>query len=206
MSPSGPLSPSHLFISYLPIPTDGIGRSSSKKNRRRRRRERWRSIAPSATAPTNASTPSTAMLSTSSSAPSLSTRARLLLSSLFSLLSSYLSHLPISISSPYLFSSSFKEVAFSFNGGKDSTVNSLQSPLPSLPPLSTSISISNLCSQVLLHLLRAAYYRHNHTADNCNAAAAAADHFNSCPIRTIYFETPCAFPEINSFTYETASM
>ncbi|XP_068640538.1 uncharacterized protein [Aristolochia californica] len=26
-----------------------------------------------------------------------------------------------------------------------------------------------------------------------------------CPIRTIYFETPSAFPEINSFTYETAS-
>lgn len=26
------------------------------------------------------------------------------------------------------------------------------------------------------------------------------------PIRTIYFETPTVFPEINSFTYETASM
>lgn len=25
------------------------------------------------------------------------------------------------------------------------------------------------------------------------------------PIRTIYFESPCAFPEINSFTYDAAS-
>ena len=27
----------------------------------------------------------------------------------------------------------------------------------------------------------------------------------NCPIRTIYFEDPNTFPEIDSFTYETAS-
>ncbi|KAJ4807647.1 phosphoadenosine phosphosulfate (PAPS) reductase family protein [Rhynchospora pubera] len=61
----------------------------------------------------------------------------------------------------------FHQVAFSFNGGKDSTV--------------------------LLHLLRAAYYL-LHPDGNPN-----------CPIRTIYFESPSAFPEINSFTFQTAS-
>lgn len=70
---------------------------------------------------------------------------------------------------------SFDEVAFSFNGGKDSTV--------------------------LLHLLRAGY------ASVEAMGVRDSDHVQSKPnraIRTIYFESPGAFPEINAFTYETA--
>ncbi|XP_002976522.2 FAD synthase [Selaginella moellendorffii] len=62
------------------------------------------------------------------------------------------------------------EVAFSFNGGKDSTV--------------------------LLHLLRAGYAA---LKSKLSLPADAEDR-----IRTIYFEGPDAFPEIDSFTYETA--
>ncbi|XP_010940691.1 uncharacterized protein [Elaeis guineensis] len=72
----------------------------------------------------------------------------------------------------------FEQVAFSFNGGKDSTV--------------------------LLHLLRAGYYLHKGKTDNSNGNQL--DCMLKCPIRTIYFESPCAFPEINSFTYETAAV
>ncbi|XP_043804717.1 FAD synthase isoform X1 [Manihot esculenta] len=68
---------------------------------------------------------------------------------------------------------SIEEVAFSFNGGKDSTV--------------------------LLHLLRAGYFLHKE-AQNCSDRG-----LNCFPIRTIYFESNSAFPEINSFTYDTAS-
>ncbi|KAF7818655.1 FAD synthase [Senna tora] len=66
-----------------------------------------------------------------------------------------------------------EEVAFSFNGGKDSTV--------------------------LLHLLRAGYFLHKGGQNSPNGS------LNDFPIGTIYFESPCAFPEINSFTYETAA-
>lgn len=72
---------------------------------------------------------------------------------------------------------SIEEVAFSFNGGKDSTV--------------------------LLHLLRAGYYLHN--AEKNQSNRDLADGEISFPIETIYFECSSAFPEINSFTYETAA-
>ncbi|KAL2229381.1 UNVERIFIED_CONTAM: FAD synthase [Sesamum indicum] len=71
---------------------------------------------------------------------------------------------------------SVEEVAFSFNGGKDSTV--------------------------LLHLLRAGYYMHK-AGTNLSTRDPVNDE-TTFPIRTIYFESSSAFPEINSFTYDTA--
>lgn len=68
---------------------------------------------------------------------------------------------------------SIEEVAFSFNGGKDSTV--------------------------LLHLLRAGYFLHKGEQSCSNG------NLSNFPIRTIYFESNSAFPEINSFTYDIAS-
>ncbi|XP_019059686.1 PREDICTED: FAD synthase isoform X2 [Tarenaya hassleriana] len=67
---------------------------------------------------------------------------------------------------------SIEEVAFSFNGGKDSTV--------------------------LLHLLRAGYFLHKKEQSCSNGGLSLF------PVRTIYFESPSAFPEINGFTYDTA--
>ncbi|RRT83356.1 hypothetical protein B296_00010191, partial [Ensete ventricosum] len=57
---------------------------------------------------------------------------------------------------------------------------------------------------VLLHLLRAGYYLHKGKPECSNGSLS--DSVLNCPIRTIYFESPCAFPEINSFTYETATV
>lgn len=73
----------------------------------------------------------------------------------------------------------FDEVAFSFNGGKDSTV--------------------------LLHLLRAGYAAAEAKQGFCNGGNPQ---INETPhlIRTIYFESPDAFPEIDLFTHETATL
>ncbi|CAN1805247.1 FAD synthase [Linum perenne] len=54
-------------------------------------------------------------------------------------------------------------------------------------------------STVLLHLLRAGYFLHKGEQSCLNGG------LTSFPIRTIYFESPSAFPEINSFTYDAAS-
>ncbi|KAL3688920.1 hypothetical protein R1sor_015229 [Riccia sorocarpa] len=66
-----------------------------------------------------------------------------------------------------------EEVAFSFNGGKDSTV--------------------------LLHLLRAGY-----AVAECSGSAEEVRSRTQHRIRTIYFESPDVFPEIDSFTLDTA--
>lgn len=58
--------------------------------------------------------------------------------------------------------------------------------------------------QVLFHLLRAGYFLHK--KEQCHSNGVLAEHEVAFPIRTIYFESPSAFPEINSFTYEIASM
>ncbi|CAA6662813.1 unnamed protein product [Spirodela intermedia] len=88
------------------------------------------------------------------------------------------------INSDSLFSSVRKfylsEIAFSFNGGKDSTYYFVGFTAP---------------SSCWLFL---------HNKDR-GFSGSETDSKKECAIRTIYFETPCAFPEINSFTYELAN-
>ncbi|KAL3825862.1 hypothetical protein ACJIZ3_021891 [Penstemon smallii] len=54
-------------------------------------------------------------------------------------------------------------------------------------------------STVLLHLLRAGYHLHK-----SGKSKSSEDAEITFPIRTIYFESSSAFPEINSFTYDAA--
>lgn len=54
----------------------------------------------------------------------------------------------------------------------------------------------------MLHLLRAGYFLHKAEESSSQDVANGENTFS---IRTFYFETPTAFPEINSFTYETAA-
>lgn len=56
--------------------------------------------------------------------------------------------------------------------------------------------------QVLLHLLRAGHYLHKEEESHASVGLIDRVEF---PMRTIYFETPSTFTEINTFTYETAS-
>lgn len=71
--------------------------------------------------------------------------------------------------------------------------------MPSSLPL-LSKGDNGLDLQVLLHLLRAGYFLQN-TDKSCSNGDVA-----DFAIRTIYFESSSAFPEINSFTYDTAKM
>uniref|UniRef100_A0A0E0JGL1 MoaB/Mog domain-containing protein n=1 Tax=Oryza punctata TaxID=4537 RepID=A0A0E0JGL1_ORYPU len=70
-----------------------------------------------------------------------------------------------------------------------------------LYPNILNLILRNFIFQVLLHLLRAGYYLHKSSSDG----EVEMNTIQNCPVRTIYFESPCAFPEINSFTYETVS-
>lgn len=63
-------------------------------------------------------------------------------------------------------------------------------------------SIDSLDIQVLLHLLRAGYYLHRTSAGHIDSTVQTV---KNCPMRTIYFEDPNIFPEIDRFTSETAS-
>ncbi|KAG2611340.1 hypothetical protein PVAP13_4KG130600 [Panicum virgatum] len=56
----------------------------------------------------------------------------------------------------------------------------------------------------MLHLLRAGYYLHKATSSG-HVGITVHHAVQNCPMRTIYFEDPNTFPEIDSFTYETAS-
>ena len=139
----------------------------------------------------------------------------------------------------------FEELAFSFNGGKDSTVLSscshllfIISSINLYIDLFTFMMVTNhrrncvestLDVQVLLHLLRAGYYLHRTSSDSTVhnghvrffynpsffgrnsvstcffSEANGAKTVKNCPMRTIYFENPNTFPEIDRFMYETAS-
>lgn len=65
--------------------------------------------------------------------------------------------------------------------------------------MNSSIVALNFDMQVLLHLLRAGYFLHKGGQNSVNGD------LEDFPIRTIYFESQSAFPEINSFTYDTAA-
>lgn len=95
---------------------------------------------------------------------------------------------------------STEEVAFSFNGGKDSTVSfDFGLSVYQLVSFFFIGSHGKLNVQVLLHILRAAFFLHKEE-EGCSV-----DGLKEFPIRTIYFESSSAFPEINSFTYDMAT-
>jgi FAD synthetase len=54
-------------------------------------------------------------------------------------------------------------------------------------------------------LLRAGYYLHRASSGGDVDDSTVLQTVKNCPMRTIYFEDPDAFPEIDCFTYETAS-
>jgi hypothetical protein len=83
--------------------------------------------------------------------------------------------------------------------GFNSRISSIFSQAILLLSVVLSMMTINLCVQVLLHLLRAGYFLHKMEQKCSNGG------LTSFPIRTIYFESSAAFPEINSFTYDTAS-
>ncbi|TVU22473.1 hypothetical protein EJB05_32171, partial [Eragrostis curvula] len=83
-------------------------------------------------------------------------------------------------------------------------------PLRSWPSASTAAkdsTVTNRCCDVMNHstgaaLLRAGYYLHRTSSGDTDRTVQIVQ---NCRMRIIYFEEPNSFPEIDSFTYDTAS-
>jgi hypothetical protein len=111
---------------------------------------------------------------------------------------------------------------FHFSGLRNSlsasTAGKIQPYFPATPPhllttcltyvqrqlLTIDLDGNVLNQQVLLHLLRAGYYLHKATSSG-HVDITVHHAVQNCPMRTIYFEDPNTFPEIDWFTYETAA-